>query len=78
MKLEILSPEKILFDGDVSSIQVPGKSGKFQILNNHMPIVSSLSKGIIKITNTENKKTTIEINTGVVEMKKNKIIILAQ
>jgi len=78
MKLEILSPEKILFDGDVISIQVPGKSGKFQILNNHMPIVSSLSKGIIKITNTENKETTIKINTGVVEMKKNKIIILAQ
>ena len=78
MKLEILSPEKILFNGDVISIQVPGKSGKFQILNNHMPIVSSLSKGIIKITNTENKETTIKINTGVVEMKKNKIIILAQ
>jgi len=78
MKLEILSPEKILFDDEVDAVQVPGKSGKFQMLNNHMPIVSSLQKGVIKIVDKTKKETTIEINAGVVEMKSNKIIILAQ
>ena len=51
MKLEILTPEKKLFSGEVISVQVPGSSGKFQMLNMHAPIVSSLDMGQIKITN---------------------------
>ena len=45
MFLEIVSPEKTLFTGDVSSVQLPGSEGSFQILNNHAPIVSTLKKG---------------------------------
>ena len=78
MKLEILTPEKKLFDDEVLSVQVPGKSGKFEMLNNHMPIVSSLQKGIIKITDSNKQEQKIEINNGVIEMKQNKIIILAE
>ena len=78
MKLEILTPEKKLFDNEIQSVQVPGKSGSFEMLNNHMPIVSSLNKGIIKITDTKNQQEEIEISSGVVEMKNNKIIILAE
>jgi len=78
MKLEILTPEKTLFDDEVLSVQVPGKSGKFEMLNNHMPIVSSLQKGVIKITDASKKEKNIEINNGVIEMKQNKIIILAE
>ncbi len=78
MKLEILTPEKKLFDNEVQSVQVPGKSGSFEMLNNHMPIVSSLNKGIIKITDTKSQQEEIKISSGVVEMKNNKIIILAE
>ena len=78
MKLEILTPEKKLFNGEVRSVQVPGKSGKFEMLNNHMPIVSSLNKGSIKITDTNNKIQEIKINGGVIELKNNSIIILAE
>jgi len=78
MRLEILTPEETLFNNEVLSVQVPGKSGKFEMLNNHMPIVSSLKKGIIKITTTDNKKQEVKITSGVIEMKKNKIIILAE
>ena len=78
MKLEILTPEKTLFDDEVLSVQVPGKSGKFEMLNNHMPIVSSLKKGVIKVTDSSKKEQKIEINNGVIEMKQNKIIILAE
>ena len=78
MKLEILTPEKKLFKGEVRSVQVPGKSGRFEMLNNHMPIVSSLNKGSIKITDTNNKTQEIKINSGVIELKNNSIIILAE
>ena len=78
MKLEILTPEKKLFDGEVKSVQVPGKSGRFEMLNNHMPIVSSLNKGFIKITDSNNKTQEIKINSGVIELKNNSIIILAE
>ncbi|OUV53297.1 MAG: ATP synthase F1 subunit epsilon [Flavobacteriales bacterium TMED113] len=78
MKLEILTPEKKLFSGEVSSVQVPGSSGKFQMLNMHAPIVSSLDMGQIKITNLEKKEFLIDIKSGVVEMKNNEIIILAE
>jgi len=78
MKLEILTPEKKLFNGEVKSVQVPGKSGRFEMLNNHMPIVSSLNKGSIKITDSNNKTQEIKINSGVIELKNNSIIILAE
>ena len=49
MFLEIVSPEKTLFTGDVTSVHVPGTEGSFQILNNHAPIVSTLKKGSIRL-----------------------------
>ena len=78
MKLEILTPEKKLFVGEVYSVQVPGSSGKFQMLRKHAPIVSSIKKGAIKIIDNQKKEILIDINSGVIEMKNNKIIILAE
>lgn len=49
MQLHIITPEHVVFEGDVDSVTVPGKDGEFQMLNNHAPIVSSLDKGTIKI-----------------------------
>ncbi len=78
MKLEILTPEKKLFTGEVHSVQVPGSNGKFQMLNKHAPIVSSIKKGTVKIIDDKKKELLIEVNNGVIEMKNNKIIILAE
>ena len=50
MYLEIISPEATLFTGEVDSVKVPGSAGDFQMLNNHAPIVSTLKKGIVKIS----------------------------
>ena len=50
MYLEIVSPEATLFTGEVDSVKVPGSAGDFQMLNNHAPIVSTLKKGIVKIS----------------------------
>jgi len=78
MKLEILTPEKKLFTGEVYSVQVPGSNGKFQMLNKHAPIVSSIKKGTVKIIDNQKKELLIKVNNGVIEMKNNKIIILAE
>ena len=90
MYLEIVSPERTLFNGDVESVLVPGTDGSFQMLDNHAPIVSSLIKGTVKIlgeisvskdlsdvfSNVSSNETHLSISSGVVEMKENKIIIL--
>jgi F-type H+-transporting ATPase subunit epsilon len=78
MRVEIITPEKSLFEGESTMIRVPGTHGSFQILNNHAPIVSTLEKGVITIRKTDEQEVTFEINSGLVECKKNKIIILVE
>ena len=78
MKLQIITPDKKVFDGDVKLVQVPGSKGSFQVLNNHAPIISTLENGVIKIIDASDKTSTISINGGVIEVKNNKIIILAE
>jgi len=77
VKLEILTPDKNIYKGDVSSISVPGTKGAFTILHNHAPIISTLGKGQIKIIPEHAKSETFSIEGGIIEVKKNKIIILA-
>ena len=77
MEIEIITPEKELFKGEVSSAKFPGTDGGFEILKNHAPIVSTLSKGEIKVTLINKDSKKFEINGGVIEMQNNKIIVLA-
>ena len=78
MLLEIITPDKKIFSGEVSLVQLPGTNGSFEILNNHAPIISTLAKGKIKIKDAEKNTQFFEINSGVVEVQKNKIIVLAE
>jgi F-type H+-transporting ATPase subunit epsilon len=73
MQLEVITPDKNLFKGEAKSVVLPGIDGQFGILNNHTPMISALKKGSIKIDGNQ----TIEINGGVVEVFKNKLIVLA-
>ena len=77
MLLEIITPDKKLFEGEVSSVTVPGTSGVFQMLNRHAPVISALKKGKIKIKSAEGTQQ-FEVNGGVAEKRKNKIIVLAE
>lgn len=77
MKLEILTPDKSLFSGKVRSISVPGEKGAFMVLLNHAPIISTLAKGDIVFTTNDYKEETIAIGGGVIEVKKNSIVVLA-
>jgi F-type H+-transporting ATPase subunit epsilon len=76
MKIEIVTPDKKIFEGDVKSVRVPGKKGSFQVLNDHAPIVSTLEIGPVYIVDHEGKEIIYEINGGVIEVKFNKIILL--
>lgn len=97
MYLEIVSPERVLFNSEVDSVIVPGIDGEFQMLNNHAAIVSLLTEGTIKVHthtqshivfdelhasivrhNDDDKVLTLKINSGTLEMKKNKAIILVE
>ena len=78
MNLQIITPDKKVFEGEVKLVQVPGSKGSFQILRNHAPIISTLEPGDVKIIDEEDKTSFISISGGVIEVKNNKIIILAE
>jgi F-type H+-transporting ATPase subunit epsilon len=78
MKIEIITPDKKVFEGDIKSVRVPGKKGSFQVLKDHAPIVSTLENGSVIIVDQAGKETRFEINGGVIEVKVNKIILLAE
>lgn len=77
MQLEILTPDKKVFAGEVNSVQVPGTKGSFEVLNNHAPIISTLEKGNIKIVDKDGEKH-FTISSGIIEVLNNKAIVLAE
>lgn len=76
MKLEILSPDELIFEGEVEAIQLPGKTGSFGVLNNHAPIIASLVRGQVKVIQNGNEQF-FKIDGGVVEVANNKVIVLS-
>ncbi len=78
MHLEIITPDKKVFEGEVRLIQLPGSKGAFEILKNHAPIISTLSKGVLKIQDMDGKEQLFEVDGGVIENKANKIIVLVE
>ena len=78
MIVEILTLEEVLLSKEVKSVIVPGKSGSFEMLDNHAPIISILEKGTIKVTDINNEATSIKLSGGSVEMSNNKLTILAE
>ena len=78
MKIEILTPDRKIYEGEIKSVRVPGKKGSFQVLKDHAPIISTLETGSVIIVDQANIETVFEINGGVIEVKANKIILLAE
>ena len=78
MYLEIITPDKKVFEGDVDLVQVPGSKGAFTILKNHAPIISTLEKGVITVKEKLGKEHQFNVSGGVIENLENKIIILVE
>ena len=77
MKLVILTPDKEVYQGEVSSVTLPGQDGKFQILKGHAPMVAALSSGAV-VYQESNTTKTVAITSGFVEVIHNEITVLAQ
>jgi F-type H+-transporting ATPase subunit epsilon len=78
MKLEIITPDRNIFTGEVNLVQLPGIDGSFEILNNHAPLISVLKKGKVKIRDANDQEKFFEVNGGVIEVLRNKVLILAE
>ena len=77
LKLRIVSPERIVYDDEVNSLKVPGTQGSFEILDNHAPIISALSEGIIEYSTAQGKQS-LKVLSGFVEVKKNQISLCVE
>lgn len=78
MFLEIITPDKLIFEGEVTLVQLPGSKGAFEILKSHAPILSTLEKGTIKVVQEGGKEQLFQIDGGVIENKANKIVVLVE
>lgn len=78
MKLDITTPDKQLFSGDVTLAQLPGIDGLFEVLEHHAPMVAALRKGKIKVALKDGKTEFYDINGGTAEVLDNNILVLAE
>ena len=78
MRVEIITPDQSLLEGDASAVTVPGIDGSLGILNNHAPLITALKKGAVKVTSDDGQENLFEIRGGVAEILNNKLIILAE
>ena len=78
MKIKITKPDTLLFDGEARLVQLPGTGGKFEILDNHAPIISSLARGTVRLLLPDNTEQTFDIRGGVVKSQNNDIMLLVQ
>jgi F-type H+-transporting ATPase subunit epsilon len=78
MILEILTPERKLFSGDVFGVQLPGIDGLFEVLDKHAPLVSALKAGKLKILKDKSSTATYTIQSGFAEVLNNKTTVLVE
>lgn len=78
MNLQIITPDATVFEGEANLVQLPGIDGSFGILNHHAPLISILKTGKVKIQLPDKTLQFIEIRGGVVEVLKDKVLILAE
>ncbi|MDR3095015.1 MAG: ATP synthase F1 subunit epsilon [Bacteroidales bacterium] len=76
MFLEVITPQKTVYSGEVNLVKVPGSSGSFEILKNHAPVISTLSSGELKFDAEDGHTARYQTGNGVVEVKQNHVIVL--
>ncbi len=77
LKLKIVTPERIAYDGEVSSVLVPGQKGQFEILTGHAPIISSLGKGVVEYA-TNDGKHQVQVSGGFVAVQQNEVSLCVE
>ncbi len=77
MTVEIVTPDKKVFEGDADGVQLPGTVGSFEVLKNHAPIISTLEAGKVRVRSGKDTQF-FQISGGLVEVMDNKVIVLAE
>ncbi|MFN8285001.1 MAG: ATP synthase F1 subunit epsilon [Chitinophagales bacterium] len=77
MQLNILTPELKVFSGEADSVILPGINGKFEVLNNHAPMIASITEGVVKVRKG-NDKQEFKVKSGIVEVLKNNVSVLTE
>jgi len=78
VKLEIITPDSTVYSGKIRSVRVPGTKGSFQVLRDHAPIISTLENGTVTVVDFQGKYLFFEITGGLIEVKMNRIVLLAE
>ncbi len=76
--IEIVTPQKLHFSGEVVSVTAPGELGRFQVMKNHAPLLSSLTKGKVKLALADRSEQSFSILDGFFEVSSNKAILLTE
>lgn len=76
MQVQLITPEKVLFEGEATYVQIPGSTGEFGVLPHHAPFVSSLRAGVVGVEVTGGAKQEFTVTAGVAEISNNKVTIL--
>jgi len=77
-QLEIVTPERVVFKDEATSVSAPGVMGGFQVLHNHAPLLSSLEIGAVKVKNKQGKDTVYATSGGFVEVRNNNVVVLVE
>ncbi len=78
MFLEVITPTRIMYQGEVSLVQMPGKMGSFEVLHNHAPIVALLDKGRVKVIDWQRNIIYLDISNGLVHVNNNQLKIVTE
>ena len=78
LKLEIVTPNGSIFDGEASEVTLPGSEGEFTVLPHHASVLSLLDAGVVDFTTTENRKNSVVINSGHVKVNEEKVTVLVE
>jgi len=77
-QLEIVTPERVVFKDEATSVSAPGVMGGFQVLHNHAPLLSSIEIGAVKVKDTKGKDTVYATGGGFVEVRNNNVVVLVE
>ena len=78
MNISVLSPEREIYSGQISSVKVPGIDGQFEVLDNHAPLVSALGEGEVRMILADGKKESFSIESGFIEVLRNEVSLLVR
>lgn len=77
-QVEIVTPDSRVYEGPITALTAPGSGGRFQILQDHAPLISTLGKGELRLDLESGESTSYEVEGGVLEVMNNKAIVLLE